>query len=533
MTGLPQVPELPAEAPGSVPTELGAGRATSGLLAVDRSLRLQSLFVTLARALRTLFAIAVPIVLVRVLDQTTFGQYKQIGLLTGTAVAVLTLGIPGSLYYFVPRTPRASQSLIVRSGLLLAVLGVTGGLVVAGAASWLGGLFSAPLPSYRILLALIVAISVPEALTEVVAVVDRRARLAVAAVGVLEALRSALVVGAALWTGDLFFVLVALVAGISLRLLALVGYLAWRRMAHRDERERFHTREQLRYSLPFFGAALVGMARDQFHSYFMVTQYAAAQFAIYAIGTMPIPFVDKLTQSVAEVVVIDASKNFGLGRQEEIRRVWWRASYAIALVLVPVFMILQFFATDVISLLYGADYAAAAPLMRVYLCLILLWIPLSSAMLRASASPRTMLVADTLSLLATVATLLAAAAPLGPLGAVLSLVVGNLVFNVVAGFTVAGQLGIGLRDFLPWQRIAGLFAMSAGCSAVAALATSPLVSWLRAFAGPGLAGGLILLVLWLSPLLPESERATLRRAASVASSALRRALTRTRDEARG
>lgn len=487
-----------------------AERPTSGILAADDSLRVQSVFVTLARALRTVFAIAVPIVLVRTLDPSTFGQYKQISLLTTTAVGVLTLGIPASLYYFVPRSPAASQSLLVRSFVLLGGVGLVCGAAVFLGSAWLDAAFSSPLSSQRLWIALLVAVTIPEAMADAVAVVDRRARLAAAAGSVLEVLRSGVVVAAALVTRDLGPVLAAVVLGLGLRLAAVAVYLAWRGRTHHDETARASTGEQLRYALPFHGAAMIGLARDQLHSYFVATQYAAAQYAIYAVGITTLPLVDKLTQSVAEVVVVDASKNFALGRLDEVRRVWWRGSYGIALALVPTFVIFEAFAPDVIALLYGADYVESAAVMRIYLLTILLWIPLSSVVLRASASPRTMLVADVASLLGTLGTLALTARSLGPRGAVASLVAGLFVFNLVAGRTVAKRLGIGLREFLPWARLAGVFAVCGVATGLAALATWSLGSVPRAFAGPALAGALTLGGLWLTPLLPEAERELVR-----------------------
>lgn len=504
MTSPPGDPERPRE---------GASlRGSGGVLAVDDSLRIQSAFVTLARVLRTVFAIAVPIVLVRTLDQQTFGQYKQIALLSATAVGALSLGLPGSLYYFVPREPRASQSLLVRSLLLLAGVGAAAGLAVVLGAGWLDRIFSAPFSDYRFVVGLLIAISVPESLVEVAAVVDRRARLAAAATGVFEALRSGLVVAAALWTGELTMVLSAVVFGLLLRLSALLAYLAWRRREHPDDRSPAPTAAQLRYALPFHSAALVGMARDQLHSYFVATQYATAQYAVYAIGVTPLPFLDKITQSVAEVVVVDASRNFALGRLDEVRRVWWRGSFGIALALVPAFVICEVFAADIVTLLYGADYVSSAPVMRVYLCVLLLSIPLSSVLLRASASPRAMIVADLLSLVGAITTLAVAATAtrLGPLGAVGSMVAGLAIFHAVAGYTVARRVGVTLRTFLPWRDLGSLLLLCAAGAGLAAVVTFPLPPALRALAGPALGGALIAGALWRSRLLPEAERALVR-----------------------
>src|SRR5687767_8998257 len=47
----------------------------------------------------------VPIVLVRMFDQATFGTYKQLFLIYGTLFGLAQLGVAESLYFFVPRRP--------------------------------------------------------------------------------------------------------------------------------------------------------------------------------------------------------------------------------------------------------------------------------------------------------------------------------------------------------------------------------------------------------------------------------------------
>jgi O-antigen/teichoic acid export membrane protein len=508
----------------SVPPESRSSAKT--LLAVETSLRAQSILLAFARFAKSALAVAVPIVLVRVLDQSTYGYYKQVGLLAATALSLLTLGIPGTLHYFVPRAQSASQSLLGRSALLLAVLGVTGGAAVVVAAPWLESFFSAPLGSYRILLGLIVAVSLPASLVEVVGVVDRRARISAIAITGLEALRNMLVVVAAVVTRDLRVVLAALAAGLGFQAIAVAAYLLWRRSQSPAERRKFRVSEQFRYALPFFGAALIGMVRDQLHSYFVAIGYTAVEFAMYAVGTLSVPFLGKLTQSVAEVVIVDASRNLSEGRLDEVRRVWWRATAGIALILLPVFVMLEVFADDIIRFVYTADYSAAAPIFRIYACLIPLGIPLSSAMLRASASLRTMAVADAMSLLGTIGALLLFAKTLGPIAAVLSLVIGNIVFNGVAGWRTACKLGIGAAEFMKWQHLAGILVVSAVAAGAAYALTRSFPLPARATAGPAIGMVLCGAGLWITRLVPETERLLAARICASTGSTIRRIVQR-------
>jgi O-antigen/teichoic acid export membrane protein len=375
----------------------------------------------------------------------------------------------------------------------------------------------------RLLLAAIVALSVPAALGEVVAVVDRRARLAAAVVSLLELVRSLLIVVLAVSTGRLDLVLVAVIAGHGMQLAWTWLYLVWRGSERPSDREPFPPLAQLRYTLPFFGGAMIALGREQLHAFWVLTQYSAKEFGIYAVGTMSIPFIDKLTQSVAEVVVLDAAKRYEEGDLDAIREVWWRATGAIALALLPVWAAFEVFAPEIIVFITGDEvFRPAAQVFRVFVLMLLMAIPLSSALLRASASLRALVLADLASLVATVGVLLLAASALGALGAVLSLIAGSLVFNIVAGARIARSLGLGLARYLQWGRLAGIAAISLGAAGAAALAVARLPLGLRAVGGPALALTLAGAVLWLTPLVTDSERSLVRRARQAASSRLAR-----------
>ena len=117
-------------------------------LRVEQSRRALSLTVTAARVVAAVSSVAVPLVLVRVFDQTTFGQYKELFLIAGTAVPLLTMGLPASLYYLVPRRPAAAPRLLVQSAILLGALGSCGAVALVLAGSALQRFFHAPLAPY-------------------------------------------------------------------------------------------------------------------------------------------------------------------------------------------------------------------------------------------------------------------------------------------------------------------------------------------------------------------------------------------------
>jgi len=73
-----------------------------------------------------------PVFLVRCLDAATFGEYRLLWLVVGTVMAVATLNMCGTLYFFVPRSPPERKRLHVHQTMLYLA---ASGLVCAAAVS--------------------------------------------------------------------------------------------------------------------------------------------------------------------------------------------------------------------------------------------------------------------------------------------------------------------------------------------------------------------------------------------------------------
>ena len=476
-----------------------------GLTKVEESARSQSVWMSVARIAAAVLTMAIPMVLARVLDQTTFGYYKQIFLVAST-MGVLTLGIPGSLYYFVPRDPEQSQRYQVQSALLLVGLGLLGGTIVLVASPTIERLFDAPVGEYLPWIALFVALSIPAAMIPTSPMVDRRARLAATLVTGLDLARAVLLVVVALVTRSLLAIVLISVVVVVFRVGSLASYLVWRRKQHPGRGSGSVLRSQLAYSLPFAGAAVIAMARSKLHSYFVAAGFSAAEFAVYAVATLSIPLIGQFTQTVGEVVVIENSKHYAADRTGEMRRVWHRATFSLALLLLPIFVIAVLFAQDIMVVLFGPAYAEGAPIFRVYMLIVPLSVLLASPMLRATADLRVMLLADFASLVVAVGSLLLLIGPLGPLGAVASLVIARATYIALATGRTAHRLQLSPRNLLPWRGLIMMLLVASATGLLASALTTGLHPVLRVFLGGGLAFVAYGTIVFFTGLVPESER---------------------------
>src|SRR5207247_3275207 len=88
------------------------------------SLLRQSTALLIGRGLGFVFSFAVPLILVRALDQSTFGQYKQYYLIATTAAQIGALGLPWSLFYFLPAEGARRGRYVTGAVSLLSLLGL-------------------------------------------------------------------------------------------------------------------------------------------------------------------------------------------------------------------------------------------------------------------------------------------------------------------------------------------------------------------------------------------------------------------------
>src|SRR3954449_11566545 len=77
------------------------------------SLTKQAGWLLIAKVVGFVLSFAVPLIVVRVLDQKEFGLYKQIFLMMGTAVPLLTLVFYMNVFYFLPRMPAAGPKIVL------------------------------------------------------------------------------------------------------------------------------------------------------------------------------------------------------------------------------------------------------------------------------------------------------------------------------------------------------------------------------------------------------------------------------------
>ncbi len=428
-----------------------------------------------ARLAGAVLALAVPMVLARVLLPASYGTFKQAWLVSQTIALVLPMGLTQSLYYFVPRERRDRDRYVAQSVWAHLLLGAAAAGLILGGRGFLAARFHNPeLDALLGWVAAFTGLFVAGAPLDVAW--NAAGRIGAAALARLgtELLRSAALIAGAVATGTVRGALVGMTAATAARAAANLALLA---RGHGLRISAALLRRQVAYALPFGLAFLLVVPQQQFHQYAVSAAVTAAAFAIYSVGTFQLPVVDVLYTPVSELLQIGLADVEGAGRPRRAGLgLFHEAVLQLAFAFLPLAGLLAVVAPALIELVFSPLYLSAVPIFRLsVLPIALAALPLDGVM-RARAQNRFVLFLSAAKLAATVPLVLGGLAWRGPIGAFAGWIAAEGLARLAMLVRTATLFDVPLRRVLPVRALARV-------AAATAFAMPP--SWLVLHAVPG------------------------------------------------
>ncbi len=129
-------------------------------------------------------------------------------------------------------------------------------------------------------------------------------------------------------------------------------------------------REQFAYTLPFgLGGWFYTMQID-LHNYFVTSRFAAAEYAVYAVGCFELPLIGILAESVSAVLIPTVSRLQATGDKREIIETTARVARKLAVVYFPLYVFLLVTADTFLTWLFTDKFAQSAEIFRLNLTLL-------------------------------------------------------------------------------------------------------------------------------------------------------------------
>src|SRR3954467_914946 len=408
-----------------------------------------------------------PVVLTRCLEPTAFGEYRLLWLTAGTIVAVATLCMPGSLYYYLPRSDVVQKRMYVNQTMVfLLFAGLLSGWAVSSWNPWLPEQLR-ELTRHGAIMPAFIVLLIVASLLDVLPTVEERVYWQAKAIVSLAVLRAVALSLAAALTGELAPVLVVLLAFVAFKVIVLLFYvmryhglrgpvLRWREFV-----------DQLLYAAPFGAAGALYGLRTQSDQWVAASLFPLGMFAAFSIAAVLGPLMNLFRQSVNYAFLPIMSRRHAEGDILSMLQLNSRGNVMVGAIVFPLFYFAFVFAEDLITLVYTVNYVAAVPVVRVYIIgIAALVIELSSlTLLLRQAGFVTMV--NTVGLVLAVALNWYAATTIGLAGAALGTVVVMGIDRIVTLWRISRLTGVPISKLQDWKTLLLLALFAAGASLLA------------------------------------------------------------------
>jgi O-antigen/teichoic acid export membrane protein len=453
----------------------------------------------------------VPIVLVRIFDQTEFGTYKQLFLIYGTLFTIVPCGMAESLFYFIPLAPEKGGRYAANSMIILTLLGLVCLWVLYYKAPYIARLLgNAALAPYIPWVGAFVMLSVMSAVLEIIMTSRKEFFLAASTYAISEMTRGAFLLLPVLIFRQLESLILGGVVFATLRLGLTIFYIA--REFHWNISPDFPAfRAQLAYNLPFAAYALIEQFGSQFHQYAVSYHVSAAQFAIYAVGCLNIPLVELVHSPVSNVMMVRMTEEIRDGHPEAVLSIWHDTTRKLALIFFPLFGLLLTTAHEVIVFLFTEAYLASIPIFMVWSSTVLLPVIQTDGAMRVYAQTRFLLLVSIIKIVLIFSGISWFLAVFHLTGAALITIAAIWLVKVLSLARLKQLMRVRLSQLLPWKSLGlnAFISIAAGIMAATLKSHFDLSSLpLLLITGFAYAASYVVLALTLN-LITQDERAAL------------------------
>jgi len=414
--------------------------------------------------------VLMPVILVRYLDVAGFGHYRLLWLMALTTFAIAPCFMPQSMFYLLPRAaePRARAILLGNTLVYLVTAGLLGALLTSGWNPWMPAAARELFTLSAGKSALFIGLWTIGSLFDVLPTADGHARWQARATVLIAVFRTAALGLAAFLTGDVDWVIGAMLAVIGAKLLALLYYIGSRAGPLRRPLgfDGQRLRAQLHYALPFALGNALFLLRAQADQWVVASLLSTASYAMFSIGAVLQPVGTLIRAPVLNAVMARLNAACAAGDKAEAASLLARSNGSAAFFLLPVAGGLMLVAPELVEIIYTRKYLPTVPVMQVYLGGMMLSSFALSHALPALNQGRFVTLNNGVSLVLSVATSLAGVHYCGMLGAALGSVLTLGFSELWSARLIALELGTPLTRLLALRTLGPtLLAVAAGLAA--------------------------------------------------------------------
>ena len=335
----------------------------------DTSNTAQAVWIGLGSLFSFLFSIVSAAILSRFLTKADYGTYKQVMYVYTTLLSVFTLGLPLAYSYFLPRVSREEgKDLVGKLNACFFVLGFVFSSALFFGADIFGRILNNPdlARNIKIFSPAPILILPTMGLQGILATYKQTIWNAVYVVSTRILMLLFVALPVALFKAS---VEVALWGFIVSSFLSCILAFVFKNIPFRQVKRapsQVSYKEIFTYSIPLMIAGLLGVAISAADQFYVSRFFGQEIFADFANGSLELPFVSMVLSAGSTVLLPVFSKMISENTPtKNILDLWERTAVKAAYILYPMVVYCIFFATEIMTFLYGDMYESSSIYFRV------------------------------------------------------------------------------------------------------------------------------------------------------------------------
>jgi O-antigen/teichoic acid export membrane protein len=336
-----------------------------------------------ANVIATVMSFALPLLLVRTMSQAEYGLYKQAFQIMTSALCLLNLQVAVSVFYFYERAPGKRLQVSLNVMLFYGLVGALLFLIFLIWPSWVTLIFQgSDLVPHIPLLGFVIFCWLVSTNLDAVPIAAGDVHIASALIVLSQFTKGVVMIIAGLVFRSLDAILVAAAIQGLMQIAFMAVYIRRRFGRFLAALDWRLFKSQIGNALPFGAGGIAAIVQNDMHSYFVSHYFDPATFAIYAVGSFPLPLLGMLAASFANALNPELAKYKERNDYRAIIDLWMDVARKLAFFFAPAFALLLVLRREFITLLFTENYAATAPIFAVNLFSILLGIAVHLHILR-------------------------------------------------------------------------------------------------------------------------------------------------------
>ncbi len=355
-----------------------------------KSLSSQIAYYFSGRVIAQIFALIVPLILVRYFTPSDFGLFRQVLLIYVIFFRILPFGFRNALYYFISNDFENKAIYTTNTFLFFLFIGLINFLFLTLFKTEIALFFNSPeIELYLPLCGIYILLMLLSCHFEVLFVSIDKAEIASYVTVSSEIIRSLSLVCLVFYFSSVSGAIYGLITFSLLRLIAFIFYnLKYYSSSFKLKDNLFKFKSQLNYSLPMGASSLIGTTYKKIDRVMILAFYNPEIFAIYSVGSYHVPFLNLLFNSTGNVTIPRAVTLLKENKVNPFLKLWHSIIIRMSFVGLGSFFIFQLVAEDFITLLFTEQYSESVVIFQIGLFLIFAHMLLYGIILRSMGLTR-------------------------------------------------------------------------------------------------------------------------------------------------